>query len=433
MQSSLHEMSSTSVPLPKLDLFGVPPTQTIIERDIVTEHRPIATIDPTSFIQFEIQTAIDEYIDLEKLILYMKVKLEKMKSVSTDAEWDNIAPTNYLLHSMIKQVDIFIGDKQITSNSPTYAYKAYFEAFLGFSRDQKKSHLTSALWYNDEDLKDDVIVKNQTKYLKNYRELDMMGRLHTDITFQGRSLLGGCKLTIRILLNDPKFYMISKGHKPELDIMEVSLFTHRSKVSRDLVEAHNLALDKATAKYPLTMSKVKAFTIHTGAYDACIDNIHSGQLPRRIFICFVRNSAYCGEYHLNPYRFEHCFISNITVYLDGIQFPTKAYTPDFESGIYQREMYSLYEALDMLDMDPNFYINRDNYAKGNTIFGFNFTPDLSSGCGTTGHLSSVRFGSLRLALRFNKTLVEPITALVYCEFDKILEIDSNRRAIIDSF
>ena len=32
---------------------------------------------------------------------------------------------------MIKQVDVFVGDKQITSNSLTYAYKAYFEAFLG--------------------------------------------------------------------------------------------------------------------------------------------------------------------------------------------------------------------------------------------------------------------------------------------------------------
>ena len=76
MQALLHELTTT-VPLPKMDLFGVPPTQTMIERDIVTEHRPIATIDPTSFIQFEIQTAIDEYIDLEKLLLYMKVKLQK--------------------------------------------------------------------------------------------------------------------------------------------------------------------------------------------------------------------------------------------------------------------------------------------------------------------------------------------------------------------
>ena len=162
MQAFLHELTTT-IPLPKMDLFGVPPTQTMIERDIVTEHRPIATIDPTSFIQFEIQTAIDEYIDLEKLILYMKVKLQRIPTIKTDSEFDNIAPTNYLLHSMIKQVDVFIGDKQITSNSPTYAYKAYFEAFFGFSRDAKKSHMTSALWYNDENNKEELIVKDQIK------------------------------------------------------------------------------------------------------------------------------------------------------------------------------------------------------------------------------------------------------------------------------
>ena len=432
MQALIHEMTST-VPLPKMDLFGVPPTQTMIERDIVTEHRPISTIDPTSFIQFEIQTAIDEYIDLEKLILYMKVKLNRIKSLANESEFDNITPTNYLLHSMIKQVDIFIGDKQITTNSPTYAYKAYFEAFLGFSRDAKRSHMTSALWYNDEDTKEEILVKNQAKYLRNYKELDMIGRLHTDITFQGRSLLGGCRLIIRILLNDPKFYLIVKGHKPELNILEVSLYTHRSKVTRDIVEAHNVALNTSTAKYPLTMSRIKAFTIHAGTFDACIDNIHSGQLPRRVFVCFVRNAAFCGEYHLNPYKFEHFDISALAIYLDGIQYPSKAFTPDFDFGIFQREMYSLFEAIDMLDMDSTFYINRDNYAKGNTIFGFNFTPDLSSGCGAVGHVNPLKYGSMRLHIRFSKILADPITALIFCEFDKILEIDINRRAIMDNY
>ena len=51
-------------------------------------------------------------------------------------------------------------------------------------------------------------------------------------------------------------------------------------------------------------------------------------------------------------------------------------------------MYSLFEAIDMLDMDSTFYINRENYSKRNTIFGFNFAPDLSSGCGTVGHVKA---------------------------------------------
>ena len=259
-----------------------------------------------------------------------------------------------------------------------------------------------------------------------------MGRLHTDISFQGRSLLGGCKLIIRILLNEPKFYMNAKVHKPELEILEVSLFTHRSKVTQDLVEAHNIALNTSNVKYPITMSKVKAFTVHAGTYDACLDNIHSGQLPRRVFVCFVNNTAFCGDYNLNPFKFEHFNISSLAIYLDGLQYPSKAFTPDFTNNLYQREMYSLFEAIDMLDMDSTFYINRENYSKGNTIFGFNFAPDLSSGCGTVGHVNAIKYGSMRMNIRFSRILDQPITALVFCEFDKIMEIDKNRRAILEN-
>ena len=73
--------------------------------------------------------------------------------------------------------------------------------------------------------------------------------------------------------------MNAKVHKPELEILEVSLFTHRSKVTQDLVKAQNIALNTSNVKYPKTMSKVKVFTVHAGTYDACLDNIHSGQLP----------------------------------------------------------------------------------------------------------------------------------------------------------
>lgn len=432
MQALIHEMSS-SIPLPRLDLFGVPPTQTMVERDIVTEHRPITSLEPSSFIQFELNSADDEYLDLEKLILYFKIKVKKNKAIATEADWETISPVNYLLHSMIKQVDIFIGDKQISTTNPTYGYKAYFEAFFGFSKDQKQTHLTSALWYDDEDLKEEILVKKQSKYLRNYRELDLMGRLHTDLTFQGRNLIGGTKLIFRILLNDPKFYLMSKTHKPEVEILEAALFAHRAKVSQHIVEAHHNALRISTAKYPITMNKLKPFTIPKGAFDANIDNVHSGQLPRRIFIAFVKNLAYYGDYNLNPFYFEHFNISSLAVYLDGIQYPAKAFAPDFSEKVYQRELYSLYEALDMLDSDPTFYINRDNYDNGNTIFGINFAPDLSSGCGAAGHLNQLKFGSLRLTVRFSKALDEPITVLIFCEFDKLLEIDINRKASLDLF
>ena len=430
----IHEMSST-VPLPKFDLFGVPPTQNVIERDIVTEHRPITTIDPNSFVQFEIYTAADEYLDLEKLFLYIKVKVKEDSKIATDTDWDDVAPVNYLLHSLIKQLDIFIGDKQITTTSPTYSYKAYIEALFGYTISAKKSHLEAAGWIHDDAERKQMMSPSglDNDYIESYKTQDLYGRLHTDLTFQGRNLLGGCKIIIRILFNEPKFYLMSLTHEPVLEFLDICLYAHRSKVPQMIVEAHEAALKISTAKYPLTLSKVKPFTISKGLMDANIDNIHSGQLPKRIFIFFVDNLAYIGDYKRNPFWFANFNICSLSVHLDGQQYPPKAFTPDFSKENYMREYMSIFEALDMLDGESTIDINRHTYPDGNVIFGFNFTPDLSIGSGVTGYLNPIRFGSLRLNVRFSKALEQTITAMVYCEFDKLLEIDINRNAFIDLF
>ena len=79
-------------------------------------------------------------------------------------------------------------------------------------------------------------------------------------------------------------------------------------------------------------------------------------------------------------------------------------------------MYSLFEAIDMLNMVTTFYINRENYLKGNTIFGSNFTPDLSIGCGAVEHVNTIKYGSMRMNIRFSKISDQPITALVLREY-----------------
>lgn len=336
MQAVIHEMSKSAY-LPELDLFGIPPTQDMIERDIVSEHRPISTLDSDSFIQFEIPTASDEYFKFEDLFLHMKVKVKPLKTIKTDEDWENIAPVNYLLHSMIKQLDIFIGDKQVTTSPSTYSYKAYFETLLGFNKEAKHSHLSSALWFDDENLKQDNPIKVWGAYLKKNKEIDLLGRLHTDLAYQGRCLLGGAKVIVKILLNDPKFFfMATKGHAPVMEFLEASLIVHRSKVYPQIVEGHNAALQMAPARYPITHSIVKPCTIQKGTFDVHIDNVHSGQLPRRIFVAFVKNQAYCGDYQLNPYNFKHFGITSFSVFLDGIQYPAKAFTPDFNNDLFQR-------------------------------------------------------------------------------------------------
>lgn len=61
-------------------------------------------------------------------------------------------------------------------------------------------------------------------------------------------------------------------------------------------------------------------------------------------VAFVTSKAYNGDPQLNPYNFQHFNISYIVCYLDGEQYPLKAYQPNFEKGTIIREFMGLYEA-----------------------------------------------------------------------------------------
>jgi len=83
----VHKLSP-ALALPEYDLYGVPPTQLIVDRDITTEHRPISVInDSSSPIQFEIHTAVDEYINLSKSEIKISMKISISKAnLGTDKD-----------------------------------------------------------------------------------------------------------------------------------------------------------------------------------------------------------------------------------------------------------------------------------------------------------------------------------------------------------
>ena len=82
--------------------------------------------------------------------------------------------------------------------------------------------------------------------------------LSLDISKQDRAILGGSKINISILMNDPNFYLLCADTvKPIVHILDAILYVHKSKVNSKVVDAHNLALKSTPAKYPFNRKEVK--------------------------------------------------------------------------------------------------------------------------------------------------------------------------------
>ena len=90
-------------------------------------------------------------------------------------------------------------------------------------------------------------------------------------------------------------------------------------------------------------------------------------------------------------------MSEIALYLDGQQqHAIRPIQPDYEPGLYIRAYDSPFAGTGKLCKDEGLFISRDDYATGYALYAF----DLSADLGEDDHLSLMRQGSVRLALKF---------------------------------
>jgi len=179
----------------ELDLFSVPPTQTSVENGNWIEYHPLTTVGDDSPIEFDINGTGEDYIDLANTMLLVRAKITNVNGTNT-ADADPVGPVNLWLHSLFSQVDISLNGTQVTTSTNTYPYRAIIETLLSYGDDAKESQLTSALFYEDQAGRMDVVdfgeatrnrgLWNRSRFTHGSRVVDMIGRIHADIFFQNR-------------------------------------------------------------------------------------------------------------------------------------------------------------------------------------------------------------------------------------------------------
>lgn len=261
----------------------------------------------------------------------------------------------------------------------------------------------------------------------------MRGKLCLDIAQQGRAMIGGLHYKLDIRFNKPEFALCSivPDLKPDWDITNISLLVHRSVVSAGTLTAHMRALQSSTAKYPITRHEIRTLSIPQGMSDVITDQIFNGQLPRRILVGSVEDAAYRGSYLSQPYNFKGFDINHLSFTINGQIYPRTPYTPNFKKKLVMREYYSFLQAFNQDTYTPVLRLSMEDYLAGHVFFAYNFAPDLGDGCGFGGYLSLIQTGSLGMHIRFVTPPATPFTAIVFAEFDNMIEIDKNLQVSAD--
>ncbi|KAK3918858.1 hypothetical protein KUF71_011651 [Frankliniella fusca] len=397
---------------------------------------PLANFDSATTIELEAPGVGYAYLDPAHMLLYIKQKIVNADG-SDIAAADNSDATlvNYGLHAQFCQIDASINGTVISQSSMTYPWRAYIEAFLNYDKAAKDTHLQQRMWHEDTAGHHDSLDSNQNLGLawrrartKLSREFEMMGPLHLDICNTDRLLLNNCTLRVKLTRSRDAFALMSTKGTEKIKLLDVKLYVRRVNISPSVLLAHAQALEKSPAKYPVNRVDIKTVTIAQGMHSKTIDNLFMNQLPQRVIIGFVDNHAYNGDYARNPYNFQHFNLNYLQLHVDGQAVPSHPLTPDFSKDLYMECYNTLFSGTGIHWKDEGNGISWSDYPKGNTLFVFDLSPDLSA---SEPHWNLQRQGTMRLDLRFAAPLAQPINCVVYAEFQNLIEIDKDRNVIVD--
>ena len=300
----------------EIDLFRVPPTQQSLERGRWIDYAPLSSVEnPDSAITYLI-AGTDEYIDLSKTILTVRGEITKGDGtkLTGDGQTD-VAPVNNFLHSLFKQVDVYLNGKQVTPAMGTYPYRAYIETLLNYDASAKEYQFTSALYYKDTATKMDdagalpssktITLKQasvsgasadvevsipvpgtgnqgfakRSAFVQNGKQFVLSGPIFTDIFMSDRLLLNMMDLKVVLNRSNPKFCLMDKTSEtaptvnPQVKLSEVILKIRKVKVDQAVSDGIERMLKQTPALYPIRRVECKILTVPSGLPTTRQDNI----------------------------------------------------------------------------------------------------------------------------------------------------------------
>ena len=418
---------------PEMDIFQRWQTQYSMEKCRLERFRPINALNNASDLELYLPGSGDDYSWPMKHYLLLAVKVTNADGTDL-ADVDKTIPVNNFMHSLWKNVEVVINGTKITPSNGNYGYKAMFEKLLSYGDCALESWCEASLFVKDtagqmNHVDDNVGGVKRRTFIAESKTVDMMGPLHIDLFQQGRLLPNGLSMSIKLSRNNTDFsLMIPDANGRKIEIVTAALMMMKVKPNASTAAAHAKVFQNDLAMYPIRRSEHKTFIISKDRQSHTIENVCSGQLPRRVVIGMVSNEAFNGHRAMNPFEFKHYKLNKIALYLDGELNPTYPLTPDFTNDLYIRSYMSLFDGTGKQNQDEGLIVSRSDYAKGYTLFVFDLSSDMSA---DATYCDTIKTGSFNLDFSFAEKTPETINVIVRLEFDSLVKIDRNKNVILD--
>ena len=167
---------------------------------------------------------------------------------------------------------------------------------------------------------------------KQSKEIEMFGRVDSDICNVSKFLLPGIKLQIKFTKAKPSFYLMNTAadSKTTFKFFYAKLFVRRIGANPQNPLTHEETLKTDLARYNLTRVELKTFTFSAGPQLLLIYQAVIGHIPKRLLFTMIANNNILGTINTNPYKFQHFGLRTFVMYVNGRQIPSEGL--DIDTG-----------------------------------------------------------------------------------------------------
>jgi hypothetical protein len=451
---------------PEIEYRGAEKIQTAMKQTLEYEVNPQTSLVDGGNIEF-FYPGTDCYVDLNNTYMLLQLKLVKADG-SAVAAWDETTKTNnftpgeeattavinYLPATMWKSVSTEVGGVVVTKPHNYYAYNAYVDAMLAYTKEYKGTRLGMSV-VSDPDtfvtygaVVDSIANPTFTATMHNRsKPFDVSNTvqviapvLHVNVCEQPLALPPRVPIKFTFVPNPGAFCVkatavtaadgtnaakikdaaVTGNYK--IQIVQAKLFFKLYQVDEMLDTILESGMISNPIAIPLRSVDIKSQIVTKGVASAEI-TICNGKWPRRVIVGFVRNDAVNGAYRQNPFYFNHMNINYIALRAGSTTFPKVPFTPDFANNMYCREYLTFQTACFPSGSLATNGITPEQFKNGSCLFVFDVTPDQDS---ADTHVSTPKSGALVLVIKTAQNVDTDYNAICLLEYDEILNIGGPR-------
>ena len=322
-----------------------------------------------------------------------------------------------------------------TSN---YPYKCYLESLLSYNAESKRTHMKTALFYEDGSGLEAVNVKDRgggydkrQAIVKDKKVIHFSTQLHIDFFNQKRYLPPGVNVKIRMIRNLDNFSIISNKdgspYKIKLNPL-MKLIVRKIQPTIELVASHKRLLNSKQAQFPFYQSRITSHLVPRGEQRVDLQSIaNGGILPCQIFIVLVDHLAYSGNLKKNPFHFQNFGLRNFSFKINGENVPADSFRVDFDNGDYMRLYRNLFECIGIANDNAACGISLEEFKTGCCIIAYESSPDL---CNLL-HSHEGKTGVIGVNMEFKEPLANSISILSYSIYERVLFIDNDKKCTLE--